>query len=117
MQVAVGEKQLRECIHLRRVGFRKSTKSRETMAEALLLNGVAVAEKMKSRVAQLACFFSAEAGRPPGIAVVLAGENPASQVYVRSKLKLARELGLHSVEHRPAADISDAALLDLIATL
>jgi methylenetetrahydrofolate dehydrogenase (NADP+) / methenyltetrahydrofolate cyclohydrolase len=45
------------------------------------------------------------------------GENPASQVYVRSKLKLARELGFHSAEHRPDAGISEKQLTDLIASL
>lgn len=87
------------------------------MAEALLLNGVAAAAEIKSKVAERAAVFAAEAGRQPGIAVVLAGENPASQVYVRSKLKLARELGFHSVEHRPASDISQSELLELIAML
>ena len=87
------------------------------MAEAQILNGVAMAAEIKGRVAERAAAFTASAGRPPGLAVVLAGENPASQVYVRSKLKLARELGFHSVEHRPPADISRAGLLDLIASL
>ncbi len=87
------------------------------MAEALILNGVAMAADIKGRAAERAAAFAAAAGRAPGLAVVLAGENPASQVYVRSKLKLARELGFHSVEHRPAADISKAALIDLIASL
>ena len=87
------------------------------MAEAQILNGVAIAAEIKGRVAERAAAFTAAAGRPPGLAVVLAGENPASQVYVRSKLKLARELGFHSVEHRPPADISRAGLLDLIASL
>jgi methylenetetrahydrofolate dehydrogenase (NADP+)/methenyltetrahydrofolate cyclohydrolase len=87
------------------------------MAEAQILNGVALAAEIKGRVTERAAAFKAAAGRPPGLAVVLAGENPASQVYVRSKLKLARELGFHSVEHRPTADISKAALLDLIASL
>ncbi|MGA9549014.1 MAG: bifunctional methylenetetrahydrofolate dehydrogenase/methenyltetrahydrofolate cyclohydrolase FolD [Rhodomicrobium sp.] len=87
------------------------------MAEAQILNGVAMAAEIKGRVAERAAAFTAAAGRPPGLAVVLAGENPASQVYVRSKLKLARELGFHSVEHRPPADISRAGLLDLIASL
>ena len=87
------------------------------MAEAQILNGVAMAAEIKGRAAERAADFTAAAGRPPGLAVVLAGENPASQVYVRSKLKLARELGFHSVEHRPAADISKAGLLDLIASL
>ena len=87
------------------------------MAEAQILNGVAMAAEIKGRVAERAAAFTAAAGRPPGLAVVLAGENPASQVYVRSKLKLARELGFHSVEHRPPADIRRAGLLDLIASL
>ena len=87
------------------------------MAEAQILNGVAMAAEIKGRVAERAAAFTAAAGRPPGLAVVLAGENPASQVYVRSKLKLARELGFHSVEHRPPADISRAGLLDLVASL
>ncbi len=87
------------------------------MAEAQILNGVAMAAEMKGEVADRAAAFAAASGRAPGLAVVLAGENPASQVYVRSKLKLARDLGFHSVEHRPPADISKAGLLDLIASL
>ena len=87
------------------------------MAEAQILNGVAMAAEIKGLVAERAAAFAAASGRQPGLAVVLAGENPASQVYVRSKLKLARELGFHSVEHRPPADISKAGLLDLIASL
>ncbi len=87
------------------------------MTEALILNGVAIAADIKQSVERRAAFFAAKAGRAPGLAVVLVGENPASQVYVRSKLKLARDLGFHSVEHRPAADITESALLDLIAAL
>ncbi len=87
------------------------------MAEAQILNGVAMAAEIKGQVAERAAAFAAASGRRPGLAVVLAGENPASQVYVRSKLKLARELGFHSVEHRPPADISKTGLLDLIASL
>src|SRR5262249_49194806 len=49
--------------------------------------------------------------------VVLAGEDSASQIYVRSKLKLARELGFHSVEHRPSANVRQAELTGLIAAL
>ncbi len=87
------------------------------MAEAQILNGVAMAAEVKGLVAARAKAFAAAAGRAPGLAVVLAGDNPASEVYVRSKLKLARELGFHSVEHRPGGDVSKAALLDLIAAL
>jgi methylenetetrahydrofolate dehydrogenase (NADP+)/methenyltetrahydrofolate cyclohydrolase len=87
------------------------------MAEAVLLNGVALAADVKAAVAGRAAAFVAARHRRPGLAVVLAGDNPASQVYVRSKLKLARELGFHSVEHRPSADITQAELLGLIAAL
>jgi methylenetetrahydrofolate dehydrogenase (NADP+)/methenyltetrahydrofolate cyclohydrolase len=87
------------------------------MGEALLLDGVAMAAEVKERVAERARAFAAQTGRQPGLAVALAGENPASQVYVRSKLKLARELGFHSIEHRPGAGITQDALLELIAQL
>ncbi len=87
------------------------------MAEAVLLNGVALAADVKEVVAERAAAFTVATHRRPGLGVVLAGENPASQVYVRSKLKLARELGFHSVEHRLDAGISEAALLDVIAAL
>jgi methylenetetrahydrofolate dehydrogenase (NADP+) / methenyltetrahydrofolate cyclohydrolase len=87
------------------------------MTEAILLNGVALAADVKEAVAERAESFAAATHRRPGLAVVLVGENPASQVYVRSKLKLARELGFHSVEHRLDAGASQAALLDVIAAL
>ncbi len=87
------------------------------MAEAVLLNGVALAADVKAAVAERASAFTAATHRRPGLAVVLAGENPASQVYVRSKLKLARELGFHSVEHRPHGGVGQADLLELIAGL
>jgi methylenetetrahydrofolate dehydrogenase (NADP+)/methenyltetrahydrofolate cyclohydrolase len=87
------------------------------MAEATLLNGIALAAGVKALVAERASAFAEAASRPPGLAVVLAGEDPASQVYVRSKLKLARELGFHSVEHRPSDKTSEAELAGLIAAL
>jgi methylenetetrahydrofolate dehydrogenase (NADP+) / methenyltetrahydrofolate cyclohydrolase len=87
------------------------------MAEAALLNGTALAANIKAQVAERAAAFAQAQKRPPGLAVVLAGENPASQVYVRSKLKLARELGFHSVEHRPDPGISEIELTAIIAAL
>lgn len=59
----------------------------------------------------------AHAGRPPGLAVVLVGDNAASQVYVRSKTKTAGELGIHSETITPAATISTEELLELVETL
>jgi len=87
------------------------------MAEAVHLNGVALAADVKEAVAERAAAFTAATHRRPGLAVVLAGDDPASQVYVRSKLKLARELGFHSVEQRPDAGVAQAELLDVIAAL
>ena len=55
--------------------------------------------------------------RKPGLVVVLVGDNPASQVYVSSKVKTCLELGMHSEKITPPADISTEALLDLIAAL
>ncbi len=87
------------------------------MAEAVLLNGVAMAADVRGAVLERADAFAAAAQRRPGLAVVLVGENPASQVYVRSKLKFARELGFHSVEHRLTPGASEAELLEIIAAL
>jgi methylenetetrahydrofolate dehydrogenase (NADP+)/methenyltetrahydrofolate cyclohydrolase len=56
-------------------------------------------------------------GRPPGLAVVLVGEDPASQVYVRSKTKTAGELGIYNETITPAASITTAELLDLVHSL
>lgn len=56
-------------------------------------------------------------GRTPGLAVVLVGENPASQAYVRNKEKTCRELGMHSVKHELPASSSQAELLGLIHSL
>ncbi len=87
------------------------------MADAIMLNGVALATDVREAVAERAAAFAVAAHRRPGLAVVLVGESPASQVYVRSKLKIARELGFHSVEHRLDAAASEAELLDIVAAL
>jgi methylenetetrahydrofolate dehydrogenase (NADP+) / methenyltetrahydrofolate cyclohydrolase len=87
------------------------------MAEAVHLNGVAMAADVRGEVLERADAFAAAAQRRPGLAVVLVGENHASQVYVRSKLKFARELGFHSVEHRLSAGAGETELLDIVAAL
>jgi len=56
-------------------------------------------------------------GRPPGLAVVLAGHDPASDIYVRNKVKACQELGIHSAKLTPPADITQDALLAIIAGL
>ena len=76
----------------------------------------ALAEALRADVATRAAALTAR-GHQPGLAVVLVGDNPASEVYVRNKVLRARETGIESVEHRLPADTSEATLLTLIAAL
>ena len=82
-----------------------------------LIDGKAFALQLRGRVATLAADFAARAGRPAGLAVVLVGEDAASQVYVRNKAKATREAGMASFEHRLPADTGQSELLALIAAL
>ncbi|HEU0067603.1 MAG TPA: bifunctional methylenetetrahydrofolate dehydrogenase/methenyltetrahydrofolate cyclohydrolase FolD [Sphingomonas sp.] len=82
-----------------------------------IIDGKAHAAHLRARVAAQVPAFRDAAGRPPGLAVVLVGEDPASWVYVRSKGKATKEAGMVGIEHRLSADVSEAALLDLVATL
>ncbi len=84
---------------------------------ARLIDGKAFAQGLRSRVAEAAQRLKVEHGIVPGLATVLVGEDPASQVYVRSKQKAATEAGFRSFEHRPGADISEQALLGLVREL
>jgi len=84
---------------------------------ATIIDGKAFAAGLRARIADGVTAFRAEAGRAPGLAVVLVGEDPASSVYVRSKGKATREAGMESIEHRLPADVSAEQLLALVATL
>jgi methylenetetrahydrofolate dehydrogenase (NADP+)/methenyltetrahydrofolate cyclohydrolase len=55
--------------------------------------------------------------RPPGLAVVLVGQDPASEIYVRSKVQTSRDLGIRSEKHTPPENISTAGMLELIDSL
>lgn len=66
---------------------------------AAIIDGKAIAASVRSEVAAAAADFAGKVGRPPGLAVVLVGEDPASQVYVRNKVKLTRAAGMESFEH------------------
>src|SRR5258708_32555209 len=57
------------------------------------------------------------AGNPPGLAVVLAGNNPASEIYVRGKVKNSEEVGIYSEKHTPSDRVTTEELLELIADL
>ena len=84
---------------------------------ATIIDGKAFAADVREQVAGHVARLKAEHGITPGLAVVLVGEDPASQVYVRSKGKQTVEVGMASFEHKLDADTSEATLLALIETL
>ncbi len=84
---------------------------------AEIIDGKAFAAKVREKVAVQVARLKADHGLVPGLAVVLVGEDPASQVYVRSKGKQTVECGMNSYEHKLEATTSEADLLALIARL
>jgi methylenetetrahydrofolate dehydrogenase (NADP+)/methenyltetrahydrofolate cyclohydrolase len=87
------------------------------MAAAKIIDGKSIAEKLHARVRAEVAAVEAAHGFKPGLAVVLVGDDPASQVYVRSKTKLTGEMGMASFEHRLPAETSEAELLALVDRL
>ena len=85
--------------------------------KARLIDGKDLAGRLRRQVAAAAHHFTAASGRAPGLAVILVGDDPASQVYVTSKTKQTLEAGMRSFEHRLPADVGAAALLAQIAML
>jgi methylenetetrahydrofolate dehydrogenase (NADP+)/methenyltetrahydrofolate cyclohydrolase len=86
-------------------------------ALARRIDGKATAADLRARVGRLTAFFRAATGRSPGLATVLVGEDPASEVYIRSKRAACAEAGMESVHHALSADTSEADLLALVAAL
>jgi methylenetetrahydrofolate dehydrogenase (NADP+) / methenyltetrahydrofolate cyclohydrolase len=84
---------------------------------ATLIDGKAVAADLRRRLTAAIAGLSAAHGWKPGLAVVLVGEDPASQVYVRNKAKQTVEVGMASIEHKLAATTSETDLLALVAKL
>ena len=84
---------------------------------AAVIDGKAFAAGLRGRVGELAARFEAAAGRKAGLAVVLVGEDPASQVYVRSKGKQTVEAGMASFEYKLPADTSEGDLLARVEAL
>jgi methylenetetrahydrofolate dehydrogenase (NADP+)/methenyltetrahydrofolate cyclohydrolase len=85
------------------------------MAE--IIDGRAIGDEVVEKVKRLTAELTAAGGGTPGLATVLVGEDPASQVYVASKSRKAKECGFHSVQHTLPADTSEAALLELVERL
>ena len=84
---------------------------------ATLIDGKAFAARVRAQVAEHVAHLKDQHGITPGLAVVLVGEDPASQVYVRSKGKQTVEAGMKSVEHKLDADTSEAELLAVVEQL
>ena len=87
------------------------------MAEAKLIDGKTIAAGLRQRVGAGVGQLVAKRGVKPGLATILVGADPASQVYVRSKGKIAAELGMTNFDHRLPAETTEADLLALIARL
>ena len=84
---------------------------------AEIIDGKAFAAGLRARVAEFVPGFRAAAGRVPGLAVVLVGEDAASSVYVRNKGKMTREAGMESFEHKLPAETSQDELIALVDRL
>ena len=87
------------------------------MTQAKIIDGKMIAEGLRREVAARVAAFKSKCGRVPGLAVVLVGDDPASQVYVRTKAKATTAAGMLSFEHKLPAGTSAADLLSLIADL
>lgn len=81
------------------------------------IDGVAIADEMVQQIAKDAAEFTRKHHITPGLAVVLVGEDPASAVYVRNKIKRTKQAGLKSIEHYLAADVCQEELDTLIDAL
>jgi len=84
---------------------------------AKLIDGAVAATRLRQSIAKRVAEINSQLQRVPGLAVVLVGDDPASQVYVRNKGKATVEVGMRSIEHKLAADTSEQAVVELVATL
>jgi methylenetetrahydrofolate dehydrogenase (NADP+)/methenyltetrahydrofolate cyclohydrolase len=84
---------------------------------AQIIDGKIYAERLRGQVAEEVARLKAEHGITPGLAVVLVGEDPASQIYVRSKGEHSKAAGMHSVTHRLPAETTQAELEALVKAL
>lgn len=84
---------------------------------AKILDGKALAEQIKTELKEKVKTIKAQINRAPGIAVVLVGDNPASQVYVKSKLKMAEDIGIEAFSYYMEANTTEFSLLEQIDML
>jgi methylenetetrahydrofolate dehydrogenase (NADP+)/methenyltetrahydrofolate cyclohydrolase len=90
---------------------------RDQESSARLIDGAATAAGIRRRVSRQAATLVADYGITPGLTVILVGNDPASEIYVRTKLKHAAETGIRSRDLRLPANVTQGALLDEIAAL
>lgn len=84
---------------------------------ATIIDGRAIAQSLRSKIAGAAADLKTQHGLVPCLAVVLAGNDPASEVYVRSKSKAVVEAGMRSIDHKLPQDVTQADLMTLVARL
>jgi methylenetetrahydrofolate dehydrogenase (NADP+)/methenyltetrahydrofolate cyclohydrolase len=84
---------------------------------ARVIDGKALAARVRADVAEGVAAFTAQQGRPPGLATILIGEDPGSAIYVGSKQKVSGEVGIRGFDHRLAADVSRDEVVELIERL
>ena len=84
---------------------------------ATIIDGKAHATRLRARIAEGVAQYQLAAGRVPGLAVILVGEDPASAVYVRNKARQTLEVGMASFEHKLPADTAQADLIALVQAL
>jgi methylenetetrahydrofolate dehydrogenase (NADP+)/methenyltetrahydrofolate cyclohydrolase len=84
---------------------------------AEIIDGKAIAARLRAKVAEDVAAFATEHGRPPGLATVLIGDDPASAVYVGGKQKASREVGIEPFDHRLPADTPRAEVVALLDRL
>ena len=87
------------------------------MVKAKLIDGKAMATDLTAAITKTTADLAASDGLRPGLAVVIVGEDPASQDYVRNKKRMAESCGFHSVQHTLSVDASQDEVLELIDTL
>jgi methylenetetrahydrofolate dehydrogenase (NADP+) / methenyltetrahydrofolate cyclohydrolase len=95
---------------------RRSIASRAAMA-ATVIDGKALAARVRGEVAEGVAEFAAQHGRPPGLATILIGDDPASAIYVGSKQKVTGEVGMRGFDHRLPADVPREEVVALIERL
>jgi len=87
------------------------------MATAIRIDGKAKAAEISEEITAETAALLRDHGIKPGLAVVIIGEDPASQVYVRNKKRTAKACGFNSIQHTLPADVSEQEVLDLVASL